>query len=439
MNNRERNFLIAIVSVSVLLRILAALYLGNEVEILPGIHDQISYHTLSLRVLNGNGLTFGEVWWPATRAGEPTAHWSYLYLGYLTLVYKIFGANPLAARLIQVVIVGILQPYLVFLIGRRVFNQTVGLVSAAITAVYGYFIYYAAALMTESFYIVAILSGLYLAIIFTDRMLSAEKQLDLGETIKWGAVLGGTLFIAVLLRQLYLLIIPFLFTWTWWRAGMRTVKTLLVSGLVLVVLIMPFTIFNYSRFNRFVLLNTNAGFAFFWGNHPVYGDHFESILPEELGSYQELIPQELISLDEAALDQELLKRGIQFVIDDPVRYLRLSLSRIPPYIMFWPSTSSSMLSNIVRVGSFGFMLPFMLYGLIIAFLRREKPLARQPLGLIYIYIVVYAAIHILTWTLIRYRLPVDAILVVFAGYGIIDLLGRIPTLRSWLDLPARQL
>jgi 4-amino-4-deoxy-L-arabinose transferase-like glycosyltransferase len=422
-----------------MLRVAAALYLGNEVEILPGTHDQISYHTLTLRLLDGHGLTFGESWWPATKAGSPTAHWSYLYLGFLSAIYKIFGANPLAARLIQGVIVGILQPYLAFLIGRRVFNQTVGLASAAITAIYGYFIYYAASLMTETFYIIAIMLSIYLAILLTDRTLDSESRPGLGQILKWGAIMGITLGMIVLLRQLFLLFIPFLFMWILWRGGRKTIGILLISGTVVIAMIIPFTFYNYTRFDRFVLLNTNAGFAFFWGNHPIYGTHFESILPDEMGSYQELIPEELRDLNEAALDQELLKRGLQFVIDDPVRYMRLSLSRIPPYINFWPSSESGLVSNSVRVGSFGIMLPFILYGLAISFTRRRKPLFKQPLGLLYLYIVLYAAIHVLTWTLIRYRLPIDAILVVFAGYGLIDLLNRIPKARDWLEFSAQRL
>jgi hypothetical protein len=71
MRTRERQILILILAISVLLRVMAAFYLGNEVELLPGIHDQISYHTLSLRLIEGNGLTFGEYWWPATKAGTP--------------------------------------------------------------------------------------------------------------------------------------------------------------------------------------------------------------------------------------------------------------------------------------------------------------------------------------------------------------------------------
>ncbi|MGW8145236.1 MAG: glycosyltransferase family 39 protein, partial [Anaerolineales bacterium] len=404
-----------------------------------GIHDQISYHTLSLRLINGYGLTFDEYWWPATKAGSPTAHWSYLYLGFLAVLYKVFGVNPLVPRLLQAIGVGILQPYLAFLLGRRVFNNVVGLASAALTAIYGYFIYYSAALMTEAIYIVAILLSLYLAILITDWASELDDQPEIRRILKWGFFLGITLGIAVLLRQLFLLFVPFLFIWIWWRGGNKSLSVLGISGLFLIILMIPFTIFNYSRFNRFVLLNTNAGFAFFWGNHPIYGTKFEPILPEEMGSYQELIPEELKDLNEAALDQELLKRGIQFVIDDPVRYILLSLSRIPPYINFWPSSESGVVSNLVRVGSFGIMLPFILYGLYVSFIQRKKPLLKQPLGLLYLFVIVYAGIHILTWTLIRYRLPIDALFVIFAGLGLVDLLNRIPKARDWLELSTQGL
>jgi hypothetical protein len=198
-------------------------------------------------------------------------------------------------------------------------------------------------------------------------------------------------------------------------------------------LILPISISNYLRFNRFVLLNTNAGFAFFWGNHPIYGTHFQPILPSE--TYFMLVPEELRSLDEAALDQALLKRGVQFILEDPLRYLQLSLSRIPAYFMFWSSGESSLVSNISRLASFGLLWPFMLWGLILS-LRRVAgvpPLRVAPVLLLYLFILVYTAIHLLTWALIRYRLPVDAVLVLFAGLAIIDLLGRVPSLRYLRD------
>ena len=411
-----------IMAVSVLLRVAVAFAMGDTVVELPGIFDQVSYHNLALRVLGGHGFSFGELWWPITPANAPTAHWSFLYTLYLVLVYSLFGPHPIVARILQAIIVGILHPYVAYRIGEKLFTKNVGLAAAVITAVYVYFFYYGAALMTEPFYITAILFTLFLAI-------QLSENTDRKQDVKLGLALGLSLAITLLLRQVFLLFIPFLFLWIWvarfrLSRGLPLLSTALSFALI-VAFILPVTLYNYSRFGRFVLLNTNSGYAFFWGNNPVYGTKFIPILPT--AEYQAMIPEEVRHLDEAALDQELLKRGIQFVMDDPQRYLLLSLSRIPPYFMFWYSSDSSTLSNISRIGSFGVFLPFMLYGLFLGVRRSHGfwNLLFSPQGLLMLFALVYAGVHILTWTLIRYRLPVDAVLIVFAGYTVLDVAERL--------------
>ena len=427
LRDRANSILIAILLLSVGLRVSAAIFLGNQVDNLPGTFDQVSYHALALRLNSGHGFSFGETWWPFTAADAPTAHWSFLYTFYLTLIYKIFGSNPLAARIIQAIIVGLLHPFLAYLIGKKVFSAAVGLAAAGLTAVYVYFIYYAGTLMTEPFYISFILCSIYLGILITQTP-SAEKT-----SLRWllAAGLGLSLGATVLLRQIFLLIVPFLYLWMLWagkRKGINLFGTLTIATILLVLMILPFTIYNYARFNRFVLLNTNAGYAFFWGNHPIYGTHFVPILTSDMGTYQDLVPPDLRILDEAALDQALLKKGIQFILDDPGRYLLLSLSRIPPYFMFWPSSGSGFISNISRVLSFGLYLPFMIYGFVLSVARLPRKLGdlfASPVILLMGFALVYSAIHILSWTLIRYRLPVDSVLIIFASVAVCDIAERL--------------
>jgi len=416
-----------ILALSVFLRVVVAFAMGNQVIELPGIFDQISYHNLALRVLGGHGFSFGQLWWPITPANAPTAHWSFLYTLYLVFVYSLFGPNPIVGRIFQAIIVGILHPYIAYRIGKKLFTKNVGYAAAAITAVYVYFFYYSAALMTEPFYITAILFSLFFSMQLAEN---ADKKQDL----KLGIALGVSIGITVLLRQVFLLMIPFLFFWIWIARFRRSLKLPIVSTaitfILIVLFILPFSLYNYSRFGRFVLLNTNSGYAFFWGNNPIYGTKFIPILPT--ATYQEMIPAEVRHLDEAALDSELLGRGIQFVMNDPKRYLLLSLSRIPPYFMFWYSSDSSMLSNISRIGSFGIFLPFMLYGLVLGVRKsayekgnRLLNLLTSPEGLLMIFGLVYAGVHILTWTLVRYRLPVDAVLIPFAGLALTNLAERV--------------
>lgn len=440
----KKEMLWIVIAVAVILRLAAALYMGDAVVELPGTADQLSYHNLAQRVLGGHGFSFAEPWWPLTRPGGATAHWSYLYTFYVAGVYALFGPHALAARIIQAVIVGVTHPLLVFLLGRRLFTPRVGLIAAALTALYPYFVYYSAALMTEPFYFVAILAGLLAAVELGARLTASAPRRtgetpDDGETVPaeqsilgvsvW---LGISLAAAVLLRQLYLLFTPVLFGWLWLancrRIDRRLIGSALVTGVILAAAILPFTFYNYSRFGRIVLLNTNAGFAFFWANHPVYGTRFYPILPPELGTYLDLIPEKYRTLDEAAMDQALLGEAIKIILDNPGRYLRLSLSRIPPFFMFWPSADSGFISNLSRVGGFGLLLPFIIYGLVRAYLpggaAASKGLEGPP-ALAMLFMLFYTVIHVLSWTLVRYRLPIDSIFIIFASLGLDDLWKRL--------------
>ncbi|MEZ4646262.1 MAG: hypothetical protein R3E31_26655 [Chloroflexota bacterium] len=433
-----KKLLIWILLVSVLLRVGSALYLGNEVVELPGTADQESYHNLALRVLDGHGFSFGEQWWPATRANEPTAHWSFLYTLYLVAVYALTGSSPLAARLLQAVLVGILMPWLVYRVAQRLFSpragaemtqpewqrgQWIGLIAAGITAVYIYFFYYAGALMTESFYITSILWSFDVAL----GIKMAERPL-----LRQWLHLGLALSVVVLLRQLFLLFIPFLLLWLWWSTRPKLWQVAL-PFMIVILMMLPWIIRNYIVFDQFVMLNTNSGYAFYWGNHPIYGTKFIPILPPEMGSYYSLIPQDLLYLNEAKLDSALLKLALADIMADPGRYLLLSLSRIPPYFEFWPTAKSSVVSNVSRVASFGLFLPFMLYGLIRTFRYRYggwRQWLASPFTLIYLFILVYTGIHLLTWTLVRYRLPIDAFLTIFAALALWQLAQWVQRRRS---------
>jgi 4-amino-4-deoxy-L-arabinose transferase-like glycosyltransferase len=329
-----------------------------------------------------------------------------------------------------------------YLLGKETFNREVGLLSAGITAVYSYFVYYSANLVTEPFYITGVLMVLYVSIRIVKIIaadLEAERFFD---RYKLALALGISLGATVLLRQLFLLFIPFLFLWIWLsvdRSKRRAVIShFFISSIIVGAMILPFTLYNYQRFNRFVLLNTNSGYAFFWGNHPIYGSHFIPILPEEMGSYQDLIPAELLHLDEAALDQALLREGLRFIVEDPVRIILLSFSRIPAYFMFWPSHDSGLVSNVARVSGFGLFLPLMLFGIVRSLSNRKHKLAiSSPEVLLLLFALIYTGIHLLTWALIRYRLPVDAVLVIFAGLAFRDLIlvyqrraGRLPEIST---------
>jgi len=436
MRQRERlraistvTWLWGVIAVAVATRVAAALYLGNVVTPLPGIFDQISYHALALRVLDGYGFSFGEGWWPATPANQPTAHWSYLYVTFLAGIYGVAGPNPLVARLVQAVAVGVLQPLLTYRIGRRLFGPRVGLAAAAVVACYAYFVYYAAALMTEALCIVALLWSVDVAM----KTAEADAPRGRARAARWFQ-LGLALGVVVLLRQVILLTVPVILGWVAWRtlrgSGHDSRRREFLAGLVTCVLVMaacilPWTVRNYRAFHRFVLLNTNAGFAFYWGNHPVHGTSFMPLYSGGASAYLEVIPEELRGLNEAELERALLARGLAFAAEDPQRVFWLSVSRLQEYLKFWPSRGSGTISNVARVLSFGLCLPLLVWGIVLSLVKRRQPPGADHasttagLWLLYGVVFTYSAIHLLTWTLVRYRLPVDAVLMPFVGLSVI--------------------
>jgi hypothetical protein len=56
---------------------------------------------------------------------------------------------------------------------------------------------------------------------------------------------------------------------------------------------------------------------------------------------------------------------------------------------------------------------------------------------LYLFIVIHTAIHLLSWPGLRYRLPVDAVLMVFAGVALLELARRLIVWRRRLPLMYR--
>lgn len=440
----NRLILLSIIALSVLLRVAVAFYLGDSTP--PG-KDETSYSQLALRLASGHGYSFDRPWYPFAPADAPTAHWSFLYTAFVAAVYSIAGFHPLAARLAGAILAGILFPLLLYRLAKRVFPPlainhypfTIHHLSALLGAIYAYFILYSAMVQTEALFICALLWSL-------ERGLAVEQALRRGETPRWPEWLGLglSLGIAALLRQSILPWVAVLFLWLLARALLAAraaspsafpaflrfppfpsaLLRLVLAGLVILAFILPFTLRNYIVYDDFLLLNSNAGYAMYSAQHPLHGSSFQEYaaapLPEDLAA---------LGLNEAQWDKALMSRGLGFVLAEPGRYLLLSLSRVRDYIEFWPTADSSLLFNLGRVLSIGLLLPFMLYGLYLslrpsAFLRSSFIIHRSSFSLLYLFILVYSLLHIFSWAMSRYRLPVDAVLLLFAALAIVDLANR---------------
>jgi hypothetical protein len=392
------------------------LYYGNWV---PTEHDDYSYSSLGLRLATGYGYTFDRPWYPFTPAETPTAHWSFLYTAFVAAVYTLFGFWPVAVRLITAILTGILLPWITACLTRRLFpqRQWTPLIAALVTAGYAFFILYGARLMTEAFYIVTLLWSF-------ERALKLSEEFATGRP-GWGVALGlgVCLGLTTLFRQAILPWVPVLFLWLFWRAWRGDARnflrlhfpSLVLAGMTLLAFILPWTYRNYRVYGDFLLLNSNTGYAMYSAQHPIHGTRFQAFeaapLPDELWGQ---------ASTEVEWDRALMSRGIAFVLNEPARYLRLSLSRVGAYFEFWP-TETSLLHNVGRLLSFTLYLPFMLYGFYLGGRAQATPALsclERPTTLLYLFMVFYTFLHIFTWAMPRYRLPVDAVAMPFVALAL---------------------
>jgi hypothetical protein len=431
--DRTKWWLALILGVGILLRLGSAIFQGNQVVPMPGAYDQIFYHDLALNVLEGKGFVFTRPPWPFIQPGAPTAYYSFVYPLFLAAIYTVTGPEPIAARIVQALICSLL-PYQVYVLTKQVLSMgkasshsprrdedsgegpspalgkgleatpnppraghAVALVAAGITAVYAYFLLYSASLQTEGVYLVLVAW----ALILTLRLADAPTW---QRWLAWG--LAATL--ATEVRQVFMPVALLLFVFIVARARRRVkVCHVALAGAVAVALILPFTIRNYRVYGQFLLLNSQYGQVLWNANHPDLGTRF---VPDAMFA----IPGDLEGADEVELTNDLMRRGMQLIAAEPWRFVQLSASRAATLFMFWPSRQSPLVSNIARTLSFAICLPFMIAGLVISMREWKRWL------LFYLFVAVYALIHVVSWAQIRYRMPVDMVLVPFAALALVS-------------------
>jgi hypothetical protein len=193
-----------------------------------------------------------------------------------------------------------------------------------------------------------------------------------------------------------------------------------VAGMILVAFVLPWTVRNYVVYDDFMLLNSNAGYAMYSAQHPMHGTNFREFEAAPL-------PEGWWGRPEPELDRELMRQGVRFIIDEPGRYLLLSLSRVRAFFEFWPTSDTSLLHNIGRTGSYGLLLPVLIYGLVLA-VRQPGFVSRN--ALLFLFAAFYTLLHLLTWAMVRYRLPVDAALMPLAAPALTDIIQKV-----WAAIP----
>lgn len=186
---------------------------------------------------------------------DQTALHAPLYPFVLTGLYELGGTGQEAQRLLGSLF-GAGTIVILALLGRRVAGDRVGLIAAAIAAVYPMLITADGALMSESLYGLLVALALLAAIRCRDAP-GWRRGVALGAVGGLAALTRGEGFLLLLLLLIPIARVP---------SGGRTAGVALLTMLVVVA---PWTVRNAIVFHRFVLVSNDLGITIAGANCPV--------------------------------------------------------------------------------------------------------------------------------------------------------------------------
>lgn len=227
-----------------------ALYVGVFVKFnSPPSYDGIFFDQLATNLLQGKGFVTAE--------NLPTAFRTPGYPLFLTGLYMLFGHSMFIARLGNIVL-GALTAPLLFPLGVTLFlRRRIGWLAALFGAVYPLLIYMTGELYSE------------ILAIFLATLALVLYAAELRQPSRWRPAAAGLVIgLELMVRPNIVFALPFLALWFFLcapRARALKLVAWLVAGLALMLI--PWSIHNYTALHEFIPLTTQAGVKIWQGNN----------------------------------------------------------------------------------------------------------------------------------------------------------------------------
>lgn len=374
--------------------------------------------TLLLRV--GFGLTQSDL----TQASDER-HWDALGKAYLALgvlhpdtgmyrpplyglflagIYRMFGHAPAIVRIAQAVI-GAITCYLIFLIGCKMGrgNARVGLVGAALFAIYPLFVFFPAVLMAET-----------LLVFSTTASFACYLRFSQHSTHLRAMAFGVAVGLSALCKPVLLpWLLPVLSGWAWHAHLTRVQKAARVAVVIgaVIAVIAPWTARNYALSGELVPISANLGINLLVGAHPQGRGYYDNQI-DYLAQYRTLAA----TGHPATADRKVAGIVLGWIAHNPLHYLRLSIDKLFYFWCPWVP-GESLVRTVVAALSCG---PVLLLGLAGAYCQRRTV---AGMGIVLL-VICMSALHMVFFAHTRFRLPVDAVLCASAAWVLVQRVNR---------------
>ena len=334
--------------------------------------------------------------------------YTYLVAG----VFKLLGTYTTASALVMLTLNNLFSALTclpVFFIARRVFGISTAVRAGWIWTFFPWAIALADATVWDTTLTTLVSALLVLATLRLERSTSVSAWLGYGAL--WG--------IAALTNPAVLSTLPFLGAWVWLRhrrRGENCTALAAIAALVFLVAVAPW-VWRCSRtYGRFVAFRGGIGLEVLVGNSDDSSQVLNiPLLPAENPGEMEKLKR----LGEPAYMSEKQREAWEVIARRPLRFAGLCLRRfLHTWTAVWqlPPRWGMNESDLPNVLTYSFVSLVALFGLNRAVRDRLDGLAPLLIPL-----VVFPVAYYLTHSEVRYRHPIDPIVVIFMAYGLVAL------------------
>jgi hypothetical protein len=280
-------------------------------------------------------------------------------------------------------------------------SKRAAILAGAVAAVYPYFIFYSIVGLTETLFMVLLLAA-YLCW-YRNAYIAASVFSVLG--ILTRPVLDPLaplllLYFAIAIRGL---------------SFKAAAKYLAIYAGIYCVLMAPWWLHNYKAYQTFVRLNLGSGVALLSGNSPSnQTGGIDNNLEVTMAPFGEIA-------DPVARDKAMQRAALNYIKEDPGRFLIQAAKRFQRFWSPWPQTEEYS-RPLYKLISFCSFIPVLLLALVFVVLYGRTYFLRiAPLLLFIVYL---SSLHLVFPASLRYRLPVESFLIILAAAGAVHLVDR---------------
>lgn len=335
------------------------------------------------------------------KSGDEFAHDMPLTALFAGVLIKITGCGVLGIKILFAAISSLTA----YLVGRLSFSivadNKAAILGTGIAAFYPFFIYYSSLFLSETLFV------FWITLLFYTLIRNGGA----------GGVLSGfTLGCAHLTRPTLLYFFPVFWGYQFFSKKIK-LSTLLISILITAVIISIWGIRNMYRIGQLQISTSGSGQVLWEGNNPWNETGGVSGTMADKKRYLDELPE---GLNEVERDQWKKNRAVNYIKEEPVRFLRISIKRVIRFWNLWPNSEkfSDWKYKLASLLSYGLVLIFSF--LSIFFLKKRRKL----LLFFGLFIFYYTLLHAVTIGSIRYRLPLEPILIAIASATITEMLNR---------------